>query len=339
MIRYRKNGPIRVTRLQAPEPPFGAASLVEPYGFPRSTMLDLDYQRLIGTSSERADVPVGDLPVQEIPPRGPLLIDATGPAEAVYRRGEECHRALRAEGHSILHLISPSSGIPEIEPSPRSLIALSAWPASPREVEAVAERLFHAGWRWGLVIPALFPATTSLPTLERLAAIAANHRAGFLLGMRFDLDPKARRALAAAYPTDEESYSTLFDQGAEAIAVATERHIAALAVERRLEPAILPLDREDRSNWSAAAVTGLAGYRLFAMREDLELGWEFVRSSRLIASLDKQLVTIAEAASLSIVEGLMPQLLDALEEWLDGGTARLFEEIENRWRLRRDYAR
>lgn len=339
MIRYRKSGPGRITRTVAPEPPFGVAAFVEPYGFPRGNFVALDYCRLIGTTAGRAEVAVCEVPGELTLFDAPILIDTTESAELVYRRGEEWHRIAREQQLPVIQLISATSGTPNLEPSAGSLVVLCGWPPYLRQIEKSAQSLFRAGWRWGLAIPVLFPATTELALLERLAAIAANHRADFLLGIRFDLDPAARHALAAAYPTDDEAYSTLFDEGAEALAVATERHIAALAAERGLRDSILTPDRERRTNWNAAVLTALAGYRLFAMREDLELGWEFLRSSRRIATLEKPLSTIAAAASLSIVEGLQPQLVEALEQWLETGTAALFEGIDRHWHLRRDYRR
>lgn len=337
MIRYRKSGAPILLRAPAPEPPFWAATTIAPYSFPRSKPLALDYVALTGTGTERAEVTVSNDPPEQIP-AGSILIDATERAEAVYGRGAAIHRAIREQlGIPITFLISTSGVVPESESSPQSLVALAAWPLHLADLQRLARELRAAGWRWGLAIPILFPATTDLAVVEKLAQLARTEGAEFLSGIRFDLDPSARRALAALTPTDDDTYSMLFDQGEESVAVATERHIAALAFEQGQSDAILPPDHEERSNWNAAVVTALAGTRLIAMREDVELGWEFVRSGRQIAVLPKPLTTVAASATLSIIEGLPPQITDALEEWLVSGRARLFEEIDARWRLRRDY--
>lgn len=330
-------------RAVAPEPPFWAAITIAPYSFPRSKPLALDYVGLTGTGVDSAVVTVCDDPperIAEFSLPGPILIDATERAEAVYGRGAAIHRAIREQtGTSIVHLISTSGAPPLGEPSPQSLVAVGTWPLHLSDLERLARDLRAAGWRWGLAVPILFPATTDLAIVQKLAGLARSEGGEFLTGIRFDLDPNARRALAASIPTDDDTYSVLFDQGEESVAVATERHIAALAFEHGLSDAALPPDREERSNWNAAIFTALAGTRLIAMREDMELGWEFVRSARQLAVLPKPLTTVAAAANLSIIEGLPPQITDALEEWLQTGRARLFEEINTRWRLRRDYRR
>jgi hypothetical protein len=335
LIHYAKADRPRILRLEAPEPPFSAATAVLPYSYPRSAPLALDYVRLTATAVENADVIVSNDSQVEIE-RGPVLIDATEAAELVYRRGEKIHRVIAAAGLPLIHLISTAGVVPRVTPTAKQVMVLCAWPLLFEDLDRLARQLAEAGWRWGLAIPVLFPATTDFETIGRLADLASLHSAEFLMGVRLDVDPNARRALAAMFPTDDETYSTLFDEGVEHIVTATERHIAAVAVDRAMGDLLMPPDSEV-SNWAAAALTGTAGYRLIHMEEDLETGWELVRAAHQIAELSKPLRRIAETASLTIVQGLPGQLTPALEQWLNTGRADLFDQIAARWRLRRDY--
>jgi len=344
VIRYRKSHGLQFSRAAAPEPPFWAATTIAPYSFPRSKPLALDYLRLTGTGVEQVEVLIGSEPAERLLEdrlAGPVLIDGTERAEAVYGRASAIHEVIRRrrDDGAVIQLISTDGVVPELQPGVRSVIALAAWPLHLTDLQRLAAELHRAGWRWGLAVPILFSATTDLGVLQELAELAQKQGAEFLTGIRFELDPHARRALAASTSTDDDTYSMLFDEGEEAISLATERHVSALAFELGLPDAALPPDRDERTNWNAAVLTALAGTRLIEMGADAELGWEFIRSARRLATLDKSLTTIAAAASLSIIEGLPPQIIDSLEEWMESGRAQLFDQINARWRLRRDYRR
>ena len=334
MIRYRKGGAPRVIRRDTPEPPFHAAAFVEPYSFPRTVPLAFDYTRLLATSVSRAQVQIASVDGADLGSR-PVVIDSTGPAELVYRRGEAIHRLLLNRGVTTLQLISSDGWIPQIQ-TRRSSVALCAWPVDRELLDAIARELSGTGSNWGIAVPVAFPLTTDLTLLDEIADVAAQNGASFLIGVRLDLDPSARRAIAAIARPDDETYSTLFDQGQEAVSIATERHIAFLANQRKLGDSI-QLEDETRSNWAAASQIATAGYRLLQMAEDVEMAWDFVRSARLVATLDKPLTRIASAANLGIIEGLPLPITEALEQWLESGKADLFNEIAQRWRLRRDY--
>ena len=179
----------------------------------------------------------------------------------------------------------------------------------------------------------MHPVTTDLEALERLADLARDHGASFFASITIDIDPTAKQVIAAS---NEEAYALLFHGGAEALHVATERHIAALAAERGMSDFITPPHWERKSNWNAAVLLTLIAARMIAMDHDVELAGTMARSARVVADLDKPIERIAEAASLSIVESLDEASVDILTEWLESGRATFAERINREWRLRRD---
>jgi hypothetical protein len=99
---------------------------------------------------------------------------------------------------------------------------------------------------------------------------------------------------------------------------------------------IAPPRWEERTNWNAAVLLTLTATRMLAMASDIELAGTIARSARLVASLEKPLERIAEAASLGIVEGLDEASADILSDWLAGARSPFVERVNREWRLRRD---
>jgi hypothetical protein len=298
VILYRKTPQLRIRRVAAPEPPYWAATTIAPYGSRRAIPLAIDYLDLRATAVEKLEVTVCDR--IDLPSRldAPVLIDATGNAEVVFGRGAEISAAI-----------------------PESMLMTSG--DIPNTVRIGS----------GIAIPVIYPLTTNLEMLNKIAAKAKEHGASFLASFAIELDATAKHALA----TDDESYELLFHGDLDPIHTATERHIAALAAEHGLADFILPPNWAERSNWNAAIVLTLIASRMIAMEHDLELAGMLARSARIIAELDKPIARIAEAASLSIVEALDDASVDILTEWVETGTSVFGQKIDEMWRLRRDH--
>jgi len=64
---------------------------------------------------------------------------------------------------------------------------------------------------------------------------------------------------------------------------------------------------------------------------------EKAREGRIVARLKKPLERIAEAASLSIIEGLDEVAARSLEAWVRGGEPAELDAIDAEWRLRREH--
>ncbi|MGH9459096.1 MAG: hypothetical protein ACRD2J_15790 [Thermoanaerobaculia bacterium] len=340
MIVYRKGATLKLVRHTAPDPPFWAAGTLLPYSLRRSTPIALDWMNLIasGTESEQVDIAdaAGETVARSPFLHSPLLVDATGPAELIYRRGEEVVRAATDAGLAVIELITTEGAVPEVAGTGLTL-AIGAWPPDRDAVRPLALEAAERGITHGIVIPIVPPTTTELPLLEALADVALESGARFLAAVPIDVDPTARNVLAAQHQLDEEGFANLFDSDLELLTVATERHVAALAAERKLAD-VVPFDvAPDMVNWSAAAALSSAGNRMIRMNRNVELGWEIHRASKTIAALGKPLERIASAASLSIIEPIDPIIAEVLEEWLERGRAELLDDVDRTWRLRRDY--
>jgi len=313
VILYRKTPQLRVRRFAAPEPPFWAATTVSPYSSRRSTPIAIDYLTMRATAGERLDVSVCER--VELPSRieSPVFIEATGNVETVFRRGEEI---ANLAGDSVLL----SDVVPTSLPAQATLALTTPDPSASK-------------YRWGLVIPVMYPATTNLELLRNLVRSAKTDGASFVAAMSIELDATAKHALG----TDDETYEMLFHADLEPIHTATERHIAALAAEHGLADFVIPPNWNQRSNWNAAIVLTLAASRMIAMDYEPELAGTLARSARVVAELDKSIERIAEAASLSIVEALDEVSVDILTEWVESGSAAFVRKIDELWRLRRDH--
>lgn len=341
MIVYRNGGPIRLLRHTAPDPPFWAAGTALPYSARRTSPVVVDWINLIASRSEYEEVEVSSAVRETILRsnylRPPLLVDATGPAEAVYARGAEAGLAAAEAGLETLLLVSTEGGLPEAAHE-KLIVAIAAWPSESLEgLREIGDEANRRGLRFGVVVPVIPPETTTLPLLERIADDSAAAGASFLAAVPIDVDPTARRQLAEQTDADQETISLLFESDLELLTVATERHIAALAIERGMSDLVPVPGFDGASNWSAAASLASTGNRMIRMNRDVEMGWDILRASRTIAALGTPLRRIADAASLAIIEPLDPLIAAAVEEWLESGTSSLMREVDEAWRLRRDH--
>jgi hypothetical protein len=183
--------------------------------------------------------------------------------------------------------------------------------------------------RWGVAMPVIFP---PLDTLRKIADACQEFGAMFLTGLPIELDPTARKVIAA----DRDDFEMLFHGDIEPVQVATERHIAALAADIGAADFVLPPRWEEKSNWNAAILLTLIASRMIAMKRDVEIASRIARSARAVAQLDKPLERIARAASLSIIESLDDLSTDVLTDWLESGRSAFVDHINKQWRLRRD---
>lgn len=330
MILYRKAPLLRIRRAAAPEPPFWAVTFVAPYGARRATPVAIDYVSLRASGAERLEVTVCDRVRDELERArtidGPVLIDAAENAEVVFRRGEEVLAWCEEQELAALTLVSSPGALPA-----RGNVVIAAWPPDPGVFAEARDR------QWGVAVPVIFPITTDLLLLERLADEAQRHGASFFAAVAIEVEPTAKQAIAQSLEltAGDDLYAMLFHADVRPIQLATERHIAALAHERGMADFILPPRWEERSNWNAAVLLTLTASRMIAMELDLDLAGTIARSARTVAELDKPLTRIAEAASLSIVGGVDETSASALTEWLSSGSAAFVERVNEQWRTRR----
>jgi len=321
-----------------PQPPFWAATTLSPYRGRASANIAIDYRQLLAEPGGADVVSIWNGEIDGVKfDLTSLLVDATGPLEETYSRGAIlANRAAHQEIETTV-LVCPHSSLDELRNSEHLVVALSAWPINEEEILARAITLSKENFRWGLAIPILYPITTDLALLTRLADLAATHDALFLTSIPLDVDPAAKQRIATSLSADDESYLTLFASDLEVITIATERHIAALAFERKLSDTLLLPRSDDRSNWNASVHLSIAGTRMLRMKRDAEEGWKLVRSAKTIAELDKPVARIAAQASLAIIEGLSLRAVEILTDWVQRRSSRRFDEIATAWRLRRDY--
>lgn len=331
MILYRKQQGLRIRRETAPQPPFWCATAIAPYSARRAGPVAVDYLASRASASERLEVAVCEDVRDELdrvrPFDEPVLIDAAGQAEAVFRRGDDALAWCHEQGRAALYLTSTHGVLPH-QPGQ---VVIAAWPLEPERLE----ELFSG--RFGVVVPVLYPVTTELEKLEDLADRAQKHGASFLAALPVTMEATARQALAQALDLsgDDDRYAMLFHADVEPIHLATERHIAALAAERGLPDFVLPPKWSERSNWNASTLLALTASRMIAMELDLDLAGSIARSARLIAGLDKPVTRVAESASLSIIGGLDETSAEMLTQWLAGETPSFAEYVNEQWRLPR----
>ena len=332
MIIYRKSQPLRIQRSPIPAAPFWAATTIAPYGPRRASPVAIDYIELRASASERMEVTVcADVRDElERAPRliEPVLIDAAESAEVVFKRGEEALRYCCDAGMTSIHLVSTRGALPRAA-CERATIVIAAWPPDLDRLREMFSDARERRMRWGVAIPVIFP---PLETLRKIADAAQEFGAMFLAALPVDLDPTARKIIAA----DREDYEILFHGDIEPLQVATERHIAALAADIGVADFVLPPRWDDRSNWNASILLTLTASRMIAMKRDVEIASRIARSARLVAQLDKPLAVIAGAASLSIIESLDEISIDVLADWLENGRSAYVDHINKQWRLRRD---
>lgn len=327
MILYRKVPQLRIRRATAPEPPFWAATTIAPYGARRATPLAIDYTSHRASGGDKVEVTVCDRVRDELERArtigGPVLIDAAENAEVVFGRGEDALAWCDENQCAAQLLVSAARG--------RGDVIVAAWP--PR-AEAFAD---FKGSQWGVAVPVIFPVTTDLALLERLADEARRNGAAYFAAIAIDVEPTAKQSIAQSLEltADDDRYATLFHGDVAPIQLATERHIAALAAERGMADFIVPAQWSQRTNWNAAVLLTLTASRMMAMELDLDLAGTIARSARAIAELEKPLTRIAESANLSIVGGLDETSVQMLTEWLESGAASFAEYVNEQWRLLR----
>lgn len=337
MILYRKATPLRIRRATAPEPPFWCATTILPYGVSRSAPVAIDYFGLRAAAAEKTDVTVCENVRDELertrPIAGPVLIEATETAEAVFRRGEEALKFCEEQRLPSLFLTSTRGALPR--DASDAVIAIATWPVETARIEELFAQA--RGNEWGVVVPIMYPITTDLDTLDALAKRASESGASFLATIPIEMEATAKQAIAAtlALAGDDDRYAMLFHSDVAPIHLATERHIAALAASHGLRDFVVPPRWEERSNWNAAALLTLLASRMIAMDLDLDLAGVIARSARAVAELDKPLARVAEAASLGIVESLDDMSRDVLTEWLGGSEPSFADYVNEQWRLSR----
>ena len=333
MILYKKQAPLRIKRVPAPQPPFWCATAIAPYGPRRAEPVAIDYLALRASGADRLEVTVCDDAKDELERArtidGPVLVDAAETAEAVFRRGEEVLEFCEANRLAPLYLTSTRGVLPR---KPAEVV-VAAWPLDFKRLE----QLFANDGTWGVAVPIVFPVTTDLAALEALADLAKKYGAAYLAGINIEVEPTAKQAMAQAMDLtfEDDRYAMLFHGDVEPLHLATERHIAALAAERGMADFILPPRWTERSNWNASVLLNLTASRMFAMELDLDLAGSIARSARVLAELDKPVARIAEAASVSIIGGVDETSAGMVTEWIGGGAVAFAEYVDEQWRLRR----
>ena len=338
MIVYRKGAAVRIRRSAAPAPPWWFGTAIAPYAARRAAPVSIDYLDGRATAAERLDVAIADGvrdQLERLSPRmtAPVLVDAAEFAEAIFGRGGEALTLMSEWKLPSTALLSTRGAVPS---APADVFALAAWPP---DAEVLAQRMADLRDRnWGMVVPVMFPVTTSLGALDELCAVARRGAARFFAALPVETDATAKQAIAQSLTLedDEETYQHLFHADLEPVHVATERHIAALAAESGMADFVVPPRWEEKSNWNAAVLLTLTATRMLAMEEGTELAGAIARSARIVAELEKPLTRIAAAASIGIVESLDEASVDILEDWLEGRPPAFVESVNARWRLRRD---
>ncbi|HEX7809837.1 MAG TPA: hypothetical protein VF608_13970 [Thermoanaerobaculia bacterium] len=329
MILYRKASPLRIRRSPIPEPPFWPATIVAPYAAKRTTPIAIDYPALRASGAEKLEVNVADHVRDELERArniaGPVLIDAAESCEIVFRRGEEALQWCEDESRAALFLTST----PPSRTYEHATIVIAAWPLR-FTFDSIASP-------WGVAIPIIYPHTTDVAVLERLADAVHAAGASFFAPIPIELEPTAKQAIASSMQltADDDRYAMLFHAPLEPLQLATERHIAALASERGMHDFVVPPRWEERSNWNAAVLLSLTASRMIAMELDLDLAGSIARSARVIAELDKPIARIAESARIGIIGGIDETSTELLEEWMRGDEPSFAAFVNEQWRLKR----
>ena len=339
MILYRKAPPLRIRRASAPEPPFWCATAIAPYGARRGSPVAIDYLASTAAAADRVEVTVCANVRDELERarslEAPALIEAAETAEVVFRRGEEALAFCNEQRLDALFLTSTRGALP-LGTYAGAVYTIAAWPLETSRLELRFAEAAGSGATWGVVVPVIYPVTTELEPLQRLAEAACAHGASFLAAMPVEVEATAKQAIAHSLELDggDDRYSMLFHADAAPIELATERHIAALAASLGMRDFVVPPRWDERSNWNAAVLLTLTASRMIAMELDLDLAGLIARAARAVAELDKPLVRVAESASLSIV-GLDEASTEMLTEWIEGGETSFGDYVSEQWRLLR----
>lgn len=344
MILYAKGAALRIRRAVAPEPPFWAATTVAPYGGRRAQPIAIDYVTLRASAAERLEVGVADHVGDDLERQrslaSPILIDAAGQAEIVFRRGLEALAFCERGERDSMFLTSTAGALPSID-ALRSMTIVAVWPPDPARFRSLAGEARERRLAWGAVVPIVFPLTTALPLLEEIVSIAGEEGARFVAPVTITVEPTARQAIAAVLQLspDDDRYGMLFHASTEPLQVATERHLASLAAQAGLADFVVPPAWEKRTNWNASILLTRTASRMLAMELDIDLAGQIARSARVVAELDKPIARIAEAASLSIIGSLDEVSAELLTSWIENGGTPFADYVDEQWRLRRDAGR
>jgi hypothetical protein len=344
VIVYKKTPHLRLTRAQVPEAPYWAATTIAPYSPRRAAPIAIDYVDLRASCAERLEVSVCENVRDDLersttrhPLHAPLLIDAAEFAEVIFSRGEEALQFAAEQQVAAMQLISTRGAIPK-HVAEDAAIAIAVWPLEFDRIEALFAEAKSRAVRWGVLIPIIFPVTTDLAALSQIADLAKTYGASFFTGVSVELEATVRNALARTLTGDrgEETYEMLFHADLAPIRLSTERHIAALAAEIGAADFVVPPRWDRPTNWNAAVLLTLTATRILSMNHDEELAWRLTRSAKVIATLEKPIERVAQAASLAIIDSLDEISVDLLTEWLETGRSSFVGHIEKQWRLRRD---
>lgn len=342
MILYRKTPQLRIKRAAAPEPPFWFATAIVPYSARRGAPVAIDYIDRSASSAERLEVIVcnavrDELERSRVRLEEPVLVDAAGHAEFVFRRGEEALGFVHDQGLPALELVSTDGVLPSSLP-PHSIVAIAAWPLDTAALERLCSEARERRLEWGVAVPVIYPVTTDLASLSKLVALAEEYGARFFAAIPIDADATAKHAIAQSLnlESDDETYTMLFHADLEPIEIATERHIAALAASSGMADFIPPPRWSEKTNWNAAVLLTLTATRMIAMGHETEIAGQLARAARSVAALEKPIERIAESAPLSIVQALDEISVDILSDWLATGQSPFVSRIDRMWRLRRD---
>lgn len=339
MIHYKVGGRVRFHQNREIQPPFWQATTVHLYSPDvRSLPLGIDFLRLKGSAHRSLDVSVpailDDLNLDRVP--SPILIDAWGPEEVIYRRGDRLLHELPSDARPML-LLSADGDVPLEMSAATPQLIVTAWPLDLVALESIASRASKTGFDWGVLIPVIFPLTTNLDIIETISNTARRYGASFMASSSIELDSKARGAVASMCDDlDEETWATLFDADLDRIHLSTERHIAALAHQHGIADTIAPPLGESRSNRAAAVLLSRVGSRMVKMDHDVELGWKFLKASGRVATFDKEIARVASTAHITIIPELEDEILaEVVEQWLENGEAEFADHIDDKWRLTR----
>jgi hypothetical protein len=340
LINYSQQRPLRITRIATPQPPFFCATVISPYSARREAPMAIDCLELTASAGERLEVRVTADPADYLSreekvaaPGAPVLIDSAGPAEQAFGRGAEVVAWCISQHVDFIQLLSAVASFPP--PDSSSVPVLVTWPPQRGIVEASCIDAGRSGSTWGIFVPVVFPLTTSLSFLERLALAAQSNGASFLASGSLEIEPAAKKVVAEIAGDDPDVYDTLFHSDLETLHTTTERHLAALAHERGMADHILLPRSGERTNWNAAALLARTASRMIRMGEEVEEAWSIQRSSQIVAGLDKPLHIVAASARLSIIRGLDPVSVETLEQWLAGQEPAFVRAVDERWRVRR----
>ncbi len=338
MIHYAKGGQVRFHQSRQIQQPFWQTTTVHVYSPNlRSTPLAIDFLRLKASAQKSIHVSVPkrfDDDLDRLP--SPILIDAWGAQEQIYRRGDKLLHELPADVRPML-LLSADSDIPRGMAAAKPLLIITLWPLDLAALESVAKEAAGEAMDWGLLVPVMFPVTTDLEVLDTATTVAHENGAAFIASSSIELDAKARGAIAAMNDElDEETWATLFDGDLERIHLATERHLALVAHRHGIADVIDPWPQANRSNRAAATFLSRVGSRMVRMDHDVELGWKFLKAAGRLATLDKEIARLASFAHVKILPELEDEVIaEVVEQWLESGTAEFAEHIDAKWRVAR----